>query len=195
MFFRQQTSKEYLQISGIRVWKEEMAKRINFFATKNDMISVLSKLEEQFSYEIKYIQCGKLNHTIYKNVKEIPSLGTLKEKHGEISFLIMRKDDEVNTNRYGHVYQGDNLFSLEFEPSGISEDGTGLIHGIFAIMDDNEISVELFKVAKRIMKAEFRKSKNWYIGKEAEKLYGKLRFICIGLNEPELYDFRIESRR
>ena len=29
------------------------------------------------------------------------------------------------------------------------------------------------------------------IGKEAEGLYGKLRFICIGINEPEEYDFRV----
>ena len=26
---------------------------------------------------------------------------------------------------------------------------------------------------------------------EAEDLYGRLRFICIGLNEPESFDFRI----
>ena len=36
-----------------------MTNRINFFATKNDMVSILLKFEEQLSYEIKYIQCGK----------------------------------------------------------------------------------------------------------------------------------------
>ena len=170
-----------------------MAKRIKFFATRNDMISVLSKLEEQLSYEIKYVQCGKTNQKIYRTVKDIPVLGTLKEKHGEISFLIMRKNDEIITNRHGQVYQGENVCSLEFDPSGISEDGTGLIHGMFAIIEDNEISSELFKIVKRVMNAEYKKSEGWYIGKEAEELYGKLRFICIGLNEPELYDFRIEE--
>ena len=110
-----------------------------------------------------------------------------------ILFLIMRKEDEVKTNAFGQIYQGENVCSLEFNPSGISEDGTGLIHGMFAIMDNNEISGELFKIVKRIMKAECKKSGGWYIGKEAEELYGKLRFICIGLNEPELYDFKIEN--
>ena len=168
-----------------------MTKRINFFATKNDMIAVLSKMEEQLSFDIKYVQCGKTDWKSYGTVKDIPSLGSLKEKHGEISFLIMRKVDEVKTNQYGQVYQGENNRSLEFDPPGISEDGTGLIHGMFATMEDNEISITLRNAVKKIMKTECKKSKGWYIGKEAEGLYGKLRFICIGLSEPDIYDFKI----
>ena len=169
-----------------------MAKRIYFFATENDMISVLSKMEKQISFDIRYIQCAKTDYKSYKTVKDIPGLGTLKEKHGEISFLIMRKDDELITHRHGQVYQGENVFSLEFDPTGISEDKTGLIHGMFAIMEENEISSELFKIVKKIMNAECKHIQGWYIGKEAEELYGKLRFICIGLNEPEIYDFKMD---
>ena len=168
-----------------------MTNRINFFATKNDMISILSKLEEQLSYEIKYIQCGKKTGSFYRTIKDIPGLGTLQKNHGEISFIIMPADAEVTINEYGQVYQGENKCSLGFDPSGISEDGTGLIHGMFAIMDDNEISFELFKAVKKLMKAECRISRGWHIGKEAEDLYGRLRFICIGLNEPESFDFKI----
>ena len=168
-----------------------MSKRINFFATKNDMVSVLSEMEEQLPFGIKYIQCGKTDSISYSTVKDIPGLGTLKEKHSEISFLIMRKDEEVTANQSGQVYQGDNPRSLEFDPSGISEDGTGLIHGLFATMEDNEISDGLLKAVKKIMNSECKKVRGWYIGKEAESLYGKLRFICIGLSEPEEYDFRI----
>ena len=171
--------------------EKQMAKRINFFATKNDMISVLSKLEEQFTYDIKYVQCGKTNLISYETVSDIPGLGTLNEKHSEISFLIMREDDEVITNRSGQVYQGDNTRSLAFDPSGISADGTGLIHGMFATMEDNEISANLLNAVRKIMNSECAKKCGWYIGKEAQGLYGKLRFICIGLSEPELYDFRI----
>ena len=80
---------------------------------------------------------------------------------------------------------------MEFDPSGISEDGTGLIHGMFATMEDNEMSDGLYKAVRKILNAEFRKVRGWYIGKEAGRLYGKLRFICIGLSEPELYDFKI----
>ena len=168
-----------------------MTNRINFFATKNDMISILSKLEEQLSYEIKYIQCGKKDGSFYRTIKDIPGLGTLQKNHGEISFIIMPADAVVTINEYGQVYQGENKCSLGFDPSGISEDGTGLIHGMFAIMDDSEISFELFKAVKKLMKAECRISRGWHIGNEAEDLYGRLRFICIGLNEPESFDFRI----
>ena len=168
-----------------------MVKRINFFATKNDMVSVLSEMEEQLPFGIKYIQCGKTDSILYSTVKDIPGLGTLKEKHSEISFLIMPNDEEVTANQSGQVYQGDNPRSLEFDPSGVSEDGTGLIHGLFATMEDNEISDGLLKAVKKIMNSECKKVRGWYIGKEAESLYGKLRFICIGLSEPEEYDFKI----
>ena len=168
-----------------------MVKRINFFATKNDMVSVLSEMEEQLPFGIKYIQCGKTDSILYSTVKDIPGLGTLKEKHSEISFLIMPNDEEVTSTQSGLVYQGDNPRSLEFDPSGISEDGTGLIHGLFATMEDNEISDGLLKAVKKIMNSECIKVRGWYIGKEAESLYGKLRFICIGLSEPEEYDFKI----
>ena len=168
-----------------------MVKRINFFATKKDMVSVLSEMEEQLPFGIKYIQCGKTDSILYSTVKDIPGLGTLKEKHSEISFLIMPNDEEVTSTQSGQVYQGDNPRSLEFDPSGISEDGTGLIHGLFATMEDNEISDGLLKAVKKIMNSECKKVRGWYIGKEAESLYGKLRFICIGLSEPEEYDFKI----
>lgn len=168
-----------------------MVKRINFFATKNDMVSVLSEMEEQLPFGIKYIQCGKTDSILYSTVKDIPGLGTLKDKHSEISFLIMPNDEEVTSTQSGQVYQGDNPRSLEFDPSGISEDGTGLIHGLFATMEDNEISDGLLKAVKKIMNSECKKVRGWYIGKEAESLYGKLRFICIGLSEPEEYDFKI----
>ena len=168
-----------------------MVKRINFFATKNDMVSVLSEMEEQLPFGIKYIQCGKTDSILYSTVKDIPGLGTLKEKHSEISFLIMPNDEEVTSTQSGQVYQGDNPRSLEFDPSGISEDGTGLIHGLFATMEDNEISDGLLKAVKKIMNSGCKKVRGWYIGKEAESLYGKLRFICIGLSEPEEYDFKI----
>lgn len=168
-----------------------MSKRINFFATKNDMVSVLSEMEEQLPFGIKYIQCGKTDSILYSTVKDIPGLGTLKEKHSEISFLIMPNDEEVTSTQSGQVYQGDNPRSLEFDPSGVSEDGTGLIHGLFATMEDNEISDGLLKAVKKIMNSGCKKVRGWYIGKEAESLYGKLRFICIGLSEPEEYDFKI----
>lgn len=168
-----------------------MVKRINFFATKNDMVSVLSEMEEQLPFGIKYIQCGKTDSILYSTVKDIPGLGTLKEKHSEISFLIMPNDEEVTSTQSGQVYQGDNPRSLEFDPSGISEDGTGLIHGMFAVMEDNEVSDGSLKAVKKILNSECKKVRGWYIGKEAESLYGKLRFICIGLSEPEEYDFKI----
>ena len=52
-----------------------MTNRINFFATKNDMVSILLKFEEQLSYEIKYIQCGKKYGSFYELPTPITSDG------------------------------------------------------------------------------------------------------------------------
>ena len=169
-----------------------MTKRINYFATKDDMITILSELEGQLGYDVKYVQCAKTERITYETVKDIPALGNLKNTHGEISYLIMRKDDEVTANSSGQIYQGDNSRSLEFDPSGISEDGTGLIHGMFATMEDNEISEGMLKAVRKILNSECKKIRGWYIGKEAGSLYGKLRFICIGVSEPEIYDFEVD---
>ncbi len=65
---------------------------------------------------------------------------------------------------------------------------------MFATMEDNEVSDGLIKTVRKILSSECRKIRGWYIGKEAESLYGKLRFICIGVSEPESYDFRITEQ-
>ena len=66
-----------------------MVKRINFFATKNDMVSVLSEMEEQLPFGIKYIQCGKTDSILYSTVKDIPGLG-IRERTADRWNLILR---------------------------------------------------------------------------------------------------------
>ena len=167
-----------------------MAKRINFFATRDDMIQLIDRITEELPFEMMII--GH-DGQIYDRADEIPELGSLSKTHGEKSYLIMKKGDSIKHSdiQKDRVYQGDNPNSMEFDPSGISSDGTCLIHGLFTTMEDNEISNELLKTARRVLRRTFQSVRGWYIGPETVNLKGKVRFICIGVNEPEEYDLKL----
>ena len=71
-----------------------MAKRINFFATRNDMVLLLKELE--ISFEVKYVlsyDTMVISNKIleYSSVESIPNLDNLRKKHSEKMFLIMRQ--------------------------------------------------------------------------------------------------------
>ena len=71
-----------------------MAKRIIFFATRNDMVLLLKELE--ISFEVKYVlsyDTMVISNKImeYSSVESIPNLDNLRKKHSEKMFLIMRQ--------------------------------------------------------------------------------------------------------
>ena len=84
-----------------------------------------------------------------------------------------------------------NSTCLGFSPSGLTADETCLIHGQFSIMDKNEISDTLMKAAAKALRKHCKRFKGWYFGQEAEQLNGKVRYITIGISEPQEYDFKI----
>ena len=172
-----------------------MAKRIKFFAAKADMISMLDKLAGKLPFEIKYVKDGSCEEpVIFYRAEDIPGLGRLNKSHCEKCFLIMKKDEPVSVDRQLRtpaVYQSFNPASLAFYPGGLSSDNFCLIHGQFAVMDDNEISTVLFKTVRSILGREFIGIRGWYIGREAREMYGKVSFACIGSNEPEDHHFRL----
>lgn len=177
-----------------------MSRRINFFATEKDMVSLLKEVEETIPFDVKYILSYDTSIVTekvleYKNVEQIPNLGRLTKHHSEKSFLITRSDmkSKVKKTPIGvKVIQGENPESVGFDPSGFSEDGSCLIHGIFSTMEEVGLSKELFNAIRRLMNKHFTKVRGWYFGDEAKSLCGQVRYICIGVNEPEEYDFHPE---
>ena len=66
-----------------------------------------------------------------------------------------------------------------------------MIHGIFSTMEENAFSKEIFNAVRRLLNKQFTKVRGWYFGDEAMSLNGKVRYVCIGTNEPEEYDFHL----
>ena len=167
-----------------------MAKHINFFATRSDIEQLLLSIIDELSFETEIIY---MDNNVFERVEDIPYLGQLDKSHMEKFFLIMKKGEERVLHKIPdgvRVYPGENPRSLECDPSGISSDGSCLIHGIFRVIEENEISTMLLKTAKRVIKRTFKSVNGWYIGPEAMKLKGKVRFVCISVNEPVEYDLQ-----
>lgn len=168
-----------------------MAKRINFFATRSDMVQLLNTIIDELSFEAEIIN---MDNNVFEFAEDIPDFGKLDKSHMEKSFLIMKKNEERVLHKIPdgvRVYPGENPRSLECNPGGMSSDNSCLIHGMFNAMEDNEISTELLRTAKRVIRRSFESVNGWYIGPEAMGLKGKVRFVCIGVSEPVEYDLQI----
>lgn len=154
-------------------------------------MQLLNSIIDELSFEAEIIN---MDNTVFESVEDIPYPGKLDKSHTEKYFLIMKKGEERvlhNIPDGVRVYPGENPRSLECDPGGMSSDGSCLIHGMFSTMEDNEISTELFKTAKRVIRRSFESVNGWYLGPEAMKLKGKVRFVCISVNEPVEYDLQI----
>ena len=163
------------------------------------MVLLLKEVEETISIKVKYILSNDINVisdeiSEYTGAESIPDLDKLCKSHNEKSFLIMQKNAipvKKKTPGGVKVYQGENPESVGFGPGGFSEDGSGLIHGIFSMMEENDVSKGIFNAIRKLLDKRFTKVRGWYFGDEAKSLNGKVRYICIGINEPEEYDFHL----
>ena len=178
-----------------------MNKRLLLFATRNDLISILNNFQKLLSFEIKYTKAGNIldnQPETFFTAEEIPHLGALKSnKHCSENYIILKKDipvvtKEINSQNQGTiyaVYDSLNDTCMSFSPSGFNPDEDCLIHGQFVIMNENDISKEMMKMIKKVLRNNCKIVRGWYIGHEAEQLNGKVRFVTIDVNEPIEYDF------
>ena len=90
-----------------------MAKRINFFATRKDMVQLLLSVIDELSFEAEIIN---MDNTVFERVEDIPDLGRFDKSHMEKYFLIMKKGEERKLHVIPdgvRVYPGENPRSLE----------------------------------------------------------------------------------
>ncbi len=179
-----------------------MSGRLLFFATKNDIISIMNTFREILPFEIKYFETGNMpteQPVVFSCIEDLPHIGvTYSNSHCSDNYCIMEKDISIVTERVDSeshgtfycVYSSMNNTCLSFSPSGRTADGTCLIHGQFAIMDKNELSNTLLKAASKALRKHCKRIRGWYVGQEAEQLNGKVRYITIGINEPQEDDFK-----
>jgi hypothetical protein len=180
-----------------------MNSRLLFFATKNDSIEIFKNFCELLSFDVKYVKSGNMPNNspdILSSIEEIPHLGFLKSnKHCSENYIILKKDVPIEIKKiisydndvFYSIVPSENITSMIFSPSGLNIDGDCLIHGQFAIMNENDISKEMMKMIKKALRNNCKLVRGWYVGHEAEQLNGKVRYITVGVNEPQEYDFKL----
>lgn len=176
-------------------------KRILFFATKNDLIGLIKKIEAE--KEIKYFTAGLLNA---EELKEYPSLieniETEKVKFGDCNlcqrYLIVSRETNIKVREVpqysgGIKYAVDqkvNDTSVIFRPCGIFEEGKAIIQGELSTLHSTKGSVDIFnKVAKKF-KHGFVKIKGYFIGNEALKYHNAGWRLTQNVTSPIEYDFK-----
>jgi hypothetical protein len=153
-----------------------------FYATKEDLIPVLSYIESIF--EIKYIKIGLFDNkepSIYYAHSEIPNFGFVINSHYqsyESRFMIMERKDsifvrDIPQRKGGIKYAIDpmkNPQSIEFTLGGICQEiDNVLIMGRTGYVDKNSFSESIYKELTKKMKKDFRKYNSMeYVGPEAE---------------------------
>lgn len=153
-----------------------------FYATKEDLIPVLSYIESIF--EIKYVKMGLFDNkepSIYYSHSEIPNFGFVVNSHYQAyegRFMIMERKNSIFVRdipqRKGEIkYAIDpmkNPQTIEFTLGGICQEiDKVLIMGRTGYVDKNPFSESIYKELTKKIKKDFRKYNSIeYVGPEAE---------------------------
>lgn len=177
-----------------------MANERYFFTTKPDLIQIITNVEQII--ELKYVKTGSHNSNdikVYDSFKDYENIGIhTSGEHQSQSFLVLDKNEKLSIEEkdttIGKRYLIDqkmNENSVVFWPGGIYN-GEFLICGHMGTIHKTTKSQELFNIFQKVIKKECsKKIGRYYIGNDALKQYGKMRFITINVKQSVEYDVKI----
>jgi hypothetical protein len=174
--------------------------RINFFATKTDLLLIFDKL--QGKRKLKYVRAGKTYSSepaVWENGMEIPSLGiaTADQSVACDCFLIQEKDVPVHVasmrqrdriQRFD-VEQDANPDSILFNPGGEWTDGA-LIAGSITTNSKSPISQALMRSAHSAIRSCFTRVNAFWVGPEALVAFRNGKRLCYAVQSPSELDLR-----
>lgn len=171
-----------------------------FFATKEDLSSILIELEE--SVGIIYAEMGLLDSNKiqkYFSYSTIPNFG--HTQYGswislDHRYMIMLENSSINIRsipqlKGGIKYAFDQMLnpdSIEFSIGGIYlKKEKVLVAGRIGTVSDSSFSKEIYTIFQKKIKRDFKRIENFYVGKTAEeKLLSGWRLVT---NEKLSKDF------
>jgi hypothetical protein len=175
-------------------------KRINFFATKDDLLLILKRLEA--SRPIKYTRAGRLIGPvpeIWKSGGDLPQLGEATGNQAVACdpFLVLEEASTVhveskrmfNGQERFDVYQYMNPTSIELRPGGEWTDGT-VISGQIATMSTSPISQALMRSAHGAVKKHFTRVRAFWVGPESLVALRSGKRLTQAVQSPTEFDLR-----
>ena len=171
-----------------------MSSQILFFATKNDLSSVLDSAEKK--RQIKYVRTGlfrKPNPESFLRGMDIPDFGVASNESADScdTFLVCDQNTEIRPREIrGQGYAFDQLINpqtISFTPGGLWGDNV-LLHGRFATASTAVPSLELLKIFRSLVHKRFEKIKAFYVGKEASQMLEQGKRLTIAEQSPRAFD-------
>lgn len=178
-----------------------MANEIYFFATKEDLLRIIQKVEQNI--KLKYVENNSYDSNeikIFNSLEEYENIGiNLSGNHQSQSFLVLEWNDilnirEVKQTSGGMKYCVDQMVnenSIVIWPGGTYKDKY-LICGHMGTIHKTLKSKNLFNIFQKAIKKECsKKVARYFIGNEAIKQCEQMRFITMNVNQSEEYDIKI----
>jgi hypothetical protein len=173
-------------------------RQILFFASKADLLPVLEAVE--IAGSLQYIRMGQSPNSEYRSLAHgamIPNLGnaTADSVAGCESFLVTESTSDVKvrtinvaggTARYC-VDQLVNPDSVTVTPGGLWSPDI-LLHGRVATVSESRISQVLMRRFDAGFRAQFRKVKAFWVGRDAYELLEAGRRLTISAGAPRYLD-------
>lgn len=197
-----------------------MSKNLYFYATRNDLLTVMRKVESEVA--IKYVRFG---HTAsvppesFSSAAQIPNLGTASHPSagaGE-KFLVCNAEtiirprqlkiltaddvkrfdanDEASPMQLVGVKryaidQLENPDTIAFNGGGMWE-GHILLHGAFGTASESKVSLSLMRRFQTALRKTFVKVRAFYVGPEALTFLKSGGRLTMAVQSPPEYDLRI----
>ena len=179
-----------------------MTRRFFFFATKKDLLEILTEMEKTTNVQyIKDERYNKPDFIIHKSITEFEDLDISKYgEHGSPMYIVMDPTETIVSEKRQlstgeivyHVFPVDNKHSIDFSPGGFYGSEL-LVHGEIGTMNyEDKKTEELYKTFKKAFSKKCKKIHNWYFGKEALSVAKDVRLITVGKNQPKSNDFIID---
>ena len=173
-------------------------KRIPFFATRNDLLLVLSELEEK--RQIKYTRAGRQEGSesrVWESGANLPGLGRAAGDQAVAcdSFLIFDGICTINVvsremlsgdDRYD-VDQGENPNTVILNVGGEWIDGS-LISGSVTTVSASPISQSLMRTLHSGIKKHFTRVRAFWVGPEALSALRSGKRLTYAVQSPPEYD-------
>ncbi|MGD9791106.1 MAG: hypothetical protein AB7Q00_08700 [Phycisphaerales bacterium] len=171
---------------------------IQFFATKQDLLSVLELIDRNNS--VHYMRAGNEltpHFDSYKRGADIPNLGVANRETGAActSYLVAYQTTPFSirtivgpngTQRY-LVDQLMNPDSVSFTPAGMWEDNT-LLQGVIGTASASETSYILMKQFRSAITTSFKKLQRRFVGPHSLMLLHAGKRLTIAVQSPPEFD-------
>lgn len=180
-----------------------MASEIYFFMTKEDLLHMLTRVEE--SIGVKYIENAAYyskDIPIYDSLTDYEYLGISRTgDHQSESFLVLEKSEELHPEerlqfdgrmRY-LVDQSNHSDSVGLWLGGMYRDKF-LVCGHMGTISASDKSKRIFNAFRKCIKAQCKYKKGrYYFSDNVKEISGGVRLITISVKSPPEYDLKIEE--